>query len=190
MTRKRPGANTTASARSRCRPTGCGARRRSARWRTSRSGAAGFVWGRAVIRAFGLAQEGRGRGQSPARRVARRQGRADRRAPPTRSSPARHDGEFPLVVFQTGSGTQSNMNANEVIARRATLLGGGMRDPPERRRQPQPVVERRLPGGHAHRRGRGDRRTTLLPAVQALARRAGRARPGARRRSSSSAGRI
>ena len=35
------------------------------------------------------------------------------------------DAEFPLVVFQTGSGTQTNMNANEVIANRATQLGGG-----------------------------------------------------------------
>ncbi|TKR55944.1 class II fumarate hydratase [Allopusillimonas ginsengisoli] len=33
--------------------------------------------------------------------------------------------EFPLVVFQTGSGTQSNMNANEVIANRAIELAGG-----------------------------------------------------------------
>ena len=32
---------------------------------------------------------------------------------------------FPLVVWQTGSGTQSNMNANEVIARRGTEIGGG-----------------------------------------------------------------
>ena len=32
---------------------------------------------------------------------------------------------FPLVVFQTGSGTQSNMNANEVISNRAIQLGGG-----------------------------------------------------------------
>jgi fumarate hydratase class II len=31
----------------------------------------------------------------------------------------RWDGEFPLVVFQTGSGTQTNMNVNEVIANRA-----------------------------------------------------------------------
>jgi fumarate hydratase class II len=31
---------------------------------------------------------------------------------------------FPLVVWQTGSGTQSNMNANEVIARRGTEIGG------------------------------------------------------------------
>src|SRR6516225_11649578 len=33
---------------------------------------------------------------------------------------------FPLVVWQTGSGTQSNMNANEVIANRAIELAGGV----------------------------------------------------------------
>jgi len=38
----------------------------------------------------------------------------------------RWDGEFPLVVYQTGSGTQSNMNANEVIANRAIQLAGGV----------------------------------------------------------------
>ena len=37
-----------------------------------------------------------------------------------------HDDEFPLVVWQTGSGTQTNMNANEVIAGRANeILGKG-----------------------------------------------------------------
>ncbi len=36
------------------------------------------------------------------------------------------DDHFPLVVFQTGSGTQSNMNANEVIANRAIELAGGV----------------------------------------------------------------
>jgi fumarate hydratase class II len=35
------------------------------------------------------------------------------------------DQEFPLVVWQTGSGTQTNMNANEVIANRAVQLKGG-----------------------------------------------------------------
>jgi fumarate hydratase, class II len=39
----------------------------------------------------------------------------------------RLDGEFPLVVWQTGSGTQSNMNANEVIAGRANELLAGRR---------------------------------------------------------------
>src|SRR5437762_3322586 len=36
------------------------------------------------------------------------------------------DDHFPLVVWQTGSGTQSNMNANEVIANRAIELLGGV----------------------------------------------------------------
>ena len=35
------------------------------------------------------------------------------------------DREFPLVVWQTGSGTQSNMNVNEVIANRAQVIAGG-----------------------------------------------------------------
>ena len=36
----------------------------------------------------------------------------------------KHDDQFPLVIWQTGSGTQSNMNANEVIANRAHVLKG------------------------------------------------------------------
>ena len=39
----------------------------------------------------------------------------------------KHDGEFPLVVWQTGSGTQSNMNMNEVLANRASEILGGER---------------------------------------------------------------
>jgi len=39
----------------------------------------------------------------------------------------RHDDEFPLVVWQTGSGTQTNMNVNEVLANRASELLGGRR---------------------------------------------------------------
>ena len=35
------------------------------------------------------------------------------------------DGHFPLVIWQTGSGTQSNMNTNEVISNRANLMMGG-----------------------------------------------------------------
>ena len=37
-----------------------------------------------------------------------------------------HDGEFPLSVWQTGSGTQTNMNLNEVIANRGNALAGEM----------------------------------------------------------------
>jgi fumarate hydratase class II len=36
------------------------------------------------------------------------------------------DNQFPLVVWQTGSGTQSNMNVNEVISNRAHVLAGGV----------------------------------------------------------------
>ena len=39
----------------------------------------------------------------------------------------KHDEEFPLAVWQTGSGTQSNMNVNEVLANRASELMGGER---------------------------------------------------------------
>jgi fumarate hydratase class II len=39
----------------------------------------------------------------------------------------KHDAEFPLVVWQTGSGTQTNMNVNEVLANRASELLGGER---------------------------------------------------------------
>ena len=39
----------------------------------------------------------------------------------------KHAGEFPLSVWQTGSGTQSNMNVNEVLANRASELMGGPR---------------------------------------------------------------
>jgi fumarate hydratase class II len=40
---------------------------------------------------------------------------------------AKHDDQFPLVVWQTGSGTQTNMNLNEVIANRANELAGAAR---------------------------------------------------------------
>ena len=39
----------------------------------------------------------------------------------------KHDAEFPLRVWQTGSGTQSNMNVNEVLANRASEIMGGER---------------------------------------------------------------
>jgi fumarate hydratase, class II len=83
-----------------------------------------FVWGRTVIRAFGLLKQAAARangmlGQLPAEKVEWIARAADE------VIAGRHDGEFPLVVFQTGSGTQSNMNANEVIARRADQLEAG-----------------------------------------------------------------
>ena len=72
------------------------------------------------------------------------------------------DDHFPLVVWQTGSGTQTNMNANEVIANRAIELLGGVRGleeagPSQRRREPVAVLQRRVPHRDARRRGGGDR---------------------------------
>jgi fumarate hydratase class II len=42
-------------------------------------------------------------------------------------SEGRWDGHFPIVLYQTGSGTSTNMNANEVIANRSTRILGGAR---------------------------------------------------------------
>src|SRR3981081_2235465 len=53
----------------------------------------------------------------------------------------KHDGEFPLVVWQTGSGTQTNMNMNEVLANRASELLGGERGE-KRRIHPNDEVNR------------------------------------------------
>jgi fumarate hydratase class II len=84
-----------------------------------------FHWGRPVIRAFGVLKKcaalANGRlGELPADKVEL----IVRAAQDVIDG--RLDDEFPLVVFQTGSGTQSNMNANEVIANRAIQLAGGV----------------------------------------------------------------
>ena len=83
-----------------------------------------FRWGRPVIRAFGIlkkcaAQANGALGELPADKVALIVRAAQE------VIDGKLDAEFPLVVFQTGSGTQSNMNANEVIANRAIQLAGG-----------------------------------------------------------------
>jgi len=88
-------------------------------------GAERFRWGRPVIRALGLVKKcaalANGElGQLPRDKVDLIVRAADE------VIAGKWDGEFPLVVFQTGSGTQSNMNANEVIANRAIQLAGGV----------------------------------------------------------------
>ena len=50
------------------------------------------------------------------------------------------DDQFPIDVYQTGSGTSSNMNANEVIANRAIELSGGDRFQAEKPIQPNDHV--------------------------------------------------
>ena len=54
----------------------------------------------------------------------------------------KHDDEFPLVIWQTGSGTQSNMNCNEVIANRAHVIGGGSLDDSEKTIHPNDDVNK------------------------------------------------
>jgi fumarate hydratase class II len=84
-----------------------------------------FRWGRPVIRALGILKQCAALanlelGQLPGETVELIV-RAARDV-----IDGRLDAEFPLVVFQTGSGTQTNMNANEVISNRAIQLAGGV----------------------------------------------------------------
>ena len=84
-----------------------------------------FVWGRDMIRALGVlkkaaAQANAELGQLPTDRANLIVQAADD------VIAGRLDDHFPLVVFQTGSGTQSNMNSNEVISNRAIEIAGGV----------------------------------------------------------------
>ncbi|KUO69699.1 MAG: class II fumarate hydratase [Lutibacter sp. BRH_c52] len=54
----------------------------------------------------------------------------------------KHDDQFPLVIWQTGSGTQSNMNVNEVIANRAHEMLGGIIGEGEKSIQPNDDVNK------------------------------------------------
>lgn len=54
----------------------------------------------------------------------------------------KHDNQFPLVIWQTGSGTQSNMNVNEVVANRAQELAGGKIGEGEKAIQPNDDVNK------------------------------------------------
>jgi fumarate hydratase class II len=53
-----------------------------------------------------------------------------------------HDDQFPLVIWQTGSGTQSNMNTNEVIANRAHVIAGKKMGEGEKTLQPNDDVNK------------------------------------------------
>ena len=83
-----------------------------------------FVWGRPVIRALGLLKKAAAQANAELGQLA--QDKADLIAQAADEVIAgKLDDQFPLVVWQTGSGTQSNMNANEVIGNRAIQLAGG-----------------------------------------------------------------
>jgi len=83
-----------------------------------------FQWQSPIIRALGIvkraaAQTNEELGELPADIASKIMAAAEE------VITGKMDSEFPLVVFQTGSGTQSNMNANEVIANRAIEMMGG-----------------------------------------------------------------
>ena len=81
-------------------------------------GVARFQWGRPVIRALGIVKKCCALANGELGQL-----QLERVAPIVQAAQevidGRWDSEFPLAVFQTGSGTQTNMNANEVIANRA-----------------------------------------------------------------------
>jgi fumarate hydratase, class II len=81
-----------------------------------------FRWGRSVIRAFGILKKCAAQANAELNELPREKTDLIVRAA-QEVIDGRWDDEFPLVVFQTGSGTQTNMNANEVIANRASQLG-------------------------------------------------------------------
>ncbi|MGA4506608.1 class II fumarate hydratase [Propionibacteriaceae bacterium G1746] len=83
-----------------------------------------FVWGRSMVRALGIlkkaaAQANGELGELPTDVADLIVQAADE------VIAGKLDDHFPLVVFQTGSGTQSNMNSNEVISNRAIEIAGG-----------------------------------------------------------------
>jgi len=90
-----------------------------------RIGVERFQWGRSITKSLGILKKcaalANGElGQLPAETVRLIVQAADEVIAGTL------DDHFPLVVFQTGSGTQSNMNANEVISNRAIEIAGGV----------------------------------------------------------------
>ena len=83
-----------------------------------------FRWDRQVVRALGLVKLAAARANAQLEVLSDDKAQLIERAA-REVVDGKLDAEFPLVVFQTGSGTQSNMNANEVIANRAIQLAGG-----------------------------------------------------------------
>ncbi|MBK8459972.1 MAG: class II fumarate hydratase [Micropruina sp.] len=84
-----------------------------------------FVWGRAMIRALGVLKKSAAAANAQLGQLPTELAELIVRAADEVIA-GDLDKHFPLVVFQTGSGTQSNMNANEVISNRAIELAGGV----------------------------------------------------------------
>ena len=82
-----------------------------------------FVWGRSIVQALGLVKLHVARANAALGNLPPDLAALIERAA-AEVAAGELDDHFPLVVWQTGSGTQTNMNANEVIANRANQLAG------------------------------------------------------------------
>ena len=83
-----------------------------------------FVWGRPMVRALGVLKKSAALANAELGELPSDIAQLIARAADEVIA-GDLDDHFPLVVFQTGSGTQSNMNSNEVISNRAIELAGG-----------------------------------------------------------------
>src|SRR5215218_328081 len=83
-----------------------------------------FVWGRSIIEGLGILKSAAAEANAELGELDPELATTIRAAADEVANGALDD-HFPLVVFQTGSGTQSNMNANEVISNRAIEMLGG-----------------------------------------------------------------
>ena len=87
-------------------------------------GVARFKWGRSMIRALGILKKSAAEANGELGEIGAEVAKLIIQAA-DEVIEGKLDAHFPLVVFQTGSGTQSNMNSNEVISNRAIELAGG-----------------------------------------------------------------
>ena len=83
-----------------------------------------FKWGRSMIRSLGILKKSAALANGELGEIADDVAKLITQAA-DEVIEGKLDQHFPLVVFQTGSGTQSNMNSNEVISNRAIELAGG-----------------------------------------------------------------
>ena len=83
-----------------------------------------FVWGRPMVKALGILKKSAALANAELGELPRDIADLIAKAG-DEVIEGKLDDHFPLVVFQTGSGTQSNMNVNEVISNRAIELAGG-----------------------------------------------------------------
>ncbi len=116
------GASSTAWARSRCQPTATGARRPQRSLHHFSIGDDRMP--KAVYHAYGIVKKACALVNQAAGRLPPWKADAIVRAA-DETIAGKLDEHFPLYVWQTGSGTQSNMNVNEVISNRAIQLLGG-----------------------------------------------------------------